>query len=163
MEKGNTQKIIWSIVAIVIVVAIIFFIVRTKNEEEPVAQNTEQSGDSALATSGSQPIVPVAKKAAVAPAEPTLTYGEALSAYAGRVMQFGLRCEVNPNTIAFKNEVKLMLDNRSPQSRTIKIGETYTIPGYGFKIITLTSTTFPKTFLVDCDGQQNVASILLQS
>lgn len=71
-------------------------------------------------------------------------------------------CQASPNNVMYKNGTSIMIDNRSPQARTIKVGSTYTIPGYGFKVVKLSSASLPVTFLMDCDKQQNVAKILLQ-
>jgi len=55
-----------------------------------------------------------------------------------------------------------MIDNRAPVARTVKVGSTFPIKAYGFKIVNLSSATLPATWYVDCDSSQNVATILIQ-
>ncbi len=92
----------------------------------------------------------------------SLTYQQALDKYKGTRLQLDKTCQASPNNMTFKNGATMMLDNRSPETRTVKVGSTYTIKPYGFRIITLSASTFPTTYLVDCNGSQNVATILVQ-
>ncbi len=94
--------------------------------------------------------------------EPKLTYQAALVKYATTRIQFDTECRATPNQNTFKVGTELMLDNRAPVSRKIKAGSVYTIPAYGFKIVKLTGTTLPSTWLIDCGASQNVATILIQ-
>jgi hypothetical protein len=56
-----------------------------------------------------------------------------------------------------------MIDNRSAQARTVKVGTTFTIKPWGFKIVVLPDVYLKtKTLLVDCGQYQNVATILVQ-
>jgi hypothetical protein len=91
-----------------------------------------------------------------------LTYGGALTIYKDYRIQFDAGCKATPSNVTYKNGTDIMLDNRAPVSRRISIGSVYGLEAYGFKIIKLTSSTLPKTFLVDCDTSQNVATILVQ-
>ncbi len=90
------------------------------------------------------------------------TYEEALLTYQNTRIQLNNNCQATPNNVTYKNNTNVMIDNRAGVARTVKIGTTLSIPAYGFKIVKLTSTTFPTTFLVDCDKSQNIATILLQ-
>ncbi len=93
-----------------------------------------------------------------------ISYANALVKYKDRRIQFDKTCQAFPNTITYNDNLGIMLDNRSPDTRTIKVGTVYTIKGYGFKIIKLAdvSLNVDKTFLVDCDARQNVATVLVQ-
>lgn len=99
---------------------------------------------------------------ATTPAAVTLSYQQALEQYKDKRIQFDNSCASTPKVVTYKDNTGIMLDNRSATTRTIKVGTAYTVKGYGFKIITLPNITTQKTFLVDCDGQQNVATILVQ-
>lgn len=92
----------------------------------------------------------------------TLSYQQALSKYANARIQLNNSCQATPNNVTYKNGTSIMLDNRSATTRTVKLGSTYSIKGYGFKIVKLESGTVPATWLMDCDGQQNVATVLIQ-
>lgn len=96
----------------------------------------------------------------------SLSYQSALELYKDnkRIQLSGADfCQASPNNVMYKNGTSIMIDNRSAQTRTVKIGGTsYSLEGYGFKIVKLSSATLPATLLMDCNQQQNVAKILLQ-
>lgn len=96
----------------------------------------------------------------------SLSYQSALELYKDnkRIQLSGADfCQASPNNVMYKNGTSIMVDNRSAQTRTVKIGGTsYSLEGYGFKIVKLSSVTLPATLLMDCNQQQNVAKILLQ-
>ena len=91
-----------------------------------------------------------------------LSYQDAVVIYKDTRIQFDANCKATPNNVTFKNGTDIMIDNRAPVARTIKIDTNYTVGAYGFKIIKLSSATLPVTWLLDCDKSQNVATILLQ-
>ena len=92
----------------------------------------------------------------------SLSYAEALKLYKDKRIQLDTDCRATPSNVTFKNNTKIMIDNRSDVSRAVKLGSTMTIKPWGFKIVTLTSNTLPATLLLDCGALQNVASILIQ-
>ena len=108
------------------------------------------------------PTVKIASKAkGTAPA--TLTYTQAVEQYAGKRIQFNQYCQGVPNYVTYQNGTNIMLDNRSGDARTIKVGATaYSLAGYGFRIVTLSSATLPATLLLSCGSAVNVGQILLQ-
>ncbi len=120
------------------------------NQEEVVAENKPATTNKP-ATGGSS-----------VSTVPDMSYSDAIKAYEGRRMQFDQSCVTSPYQHTYKNGTKIMLDNRASVSRTIKIGQTVTVPAYGYKIVTLSANTFPSTILVDCDAKQNVATIIVQ-
>jgi hypothetical protein len=133
--------------------------------------NTTENGTPAEQTAtSSNPVATttvVNKKTSVAlPNQPvSMSYQNALETYKEnkRIQLSGTNfCQANPNNVTYKNGTSIMIDNRSAQTHTIKIGSAYTIEGYGFRIIKLSSATLPVTFFMDCDVQQNIAKILLQ-
>ena len=92
-----------------------------------------------------------------------ISYTNALVKYADRRIQLDKICQAHPNTVTYKDNTGIMIDNRSPNTRTIKVGTTFTIKPYGFKIVVLPDVYLQsKTLLVDCDQSQNVATILVQ-
>jgi len=93
----------------------------------------------------------------------SMSYDDALVKYADRRIQLDTNCQAHPNNVTYKDNTGIMIDNRSPKTRTIKIGTTFTIKPYGFKIVTLPDIYLKSnSILVDCDQSQNVATILIQ-
>ena len=138
---------------------------------KPVATDTEIITPATETATSSKPVAKATTTAVkkttvpVANQPVSLSYQNALELYKDnkRIQLSGdTFCQVSPNNVMYKNGTSIMVDNRSSQTRTIKIGTTYTIEGYGFKIIKLSSATLPVTLLMDCNNQQNVAKILLQ-
>lgn len=166
MEEKN--KNMWMIAGIVlVVVAIIIFVVMRNNkdnddllenennlaQEEVVVEDDNKVGE--LDTTG--------EDTATSPAA-SISYQDALVKYKDARLQLDKTCQASPDRMTFKNGASVMLDNRSAVSRTVKVGSTYTIKPYGFRIIKLSasSSSLPVTYLVDCDKSQNVSTILLQ-
>ena len=111
------------------------------------------------------PAKTVTKKAPVSgTAQQTQAYSEVVKQYTGRHIQFGINCQAIPPQTTFKNGTVVLFDNRSGDARTIKIGDvSYSFPGYGYKILTLSNSTLPKTLNLHCGSAVNVGSILLQN
>lgn len=91
-----------------------------------------------------------------------LAYTDALKRYADKRLQINENCQITPNNVTYKNGTTFMLDNRSATSKTVKIGSTYTIPAYSFRIVTLSSAKLPATYYIDCNNQQNSGTVTLQ-
>lgn len=92
----------------------------------------------------------------------SISYANALIKYKNARLQLDATCQGSPDKMTFKNGASLMVDNRAPVARTVKVGSVFSIKAYGFKIIKLSSTTLPATWYVDCDKAQNVSTILIQ-
>ena len=92
----------------------------------------------------------------------SLSYAQALVKYKDARLQLDKVCQASPDKMTFKNNASLMVDNRAPVARTVKVGSIFPIKADGFKIIKLSSSTLPATWWVDCDKSQNVATILIQ-
>ncbi len=92
-----------------------------------------------------------------------LSYQDALALYTGRTITFDKDCRANPDhTFVFKNNTKVMINNLSPVSRTIKIEKPISVKGNGFKIINLaTSQKLPTKTVLECDTIKGVANITL--
>ncbi len=156
-NKGN----VWAIAGIVIVLvaAVIFALTKLPEAQPVVVEDTtslpegETEVESTLDTTGTPTTT----------APVTISYANALTQYKDRRIQLDTVCQAHPNTITYKDNTGIMIDNRSSKTRTVKIGTTFTIKPYGFKIFVLPNiTTAPRTILVDCDTSQNVATILVQ-
>ena len=91
------------------------------------------------------------------------SYLDALATYQGKRIQFDQYCQAIPTSLVYKNGVTLMLDNRSGDARTIKIGATaYALPGYGWRLVTLSSATLPATLSINCGSAVNVSKVVLE-
>ncbi len=161
MEKNNqqTQNWVWAVIIIVVIGVVLYFAFGNK---------TKLMGDAVTPT----PIVvtptttepeSVQDIDVSTPGAATISYTNALVKYADRRIQLDTICQAHPNTVTYKDNTGIMIDNRSPQTRTIKVGTTFTIKPWGFKILVLPDVYLKnKTILVDCDKSQNVATILIQ-
>lgn len=91
-------------------------------------------------------------------------YSELVKQYEGRRVEFDERCQMRPNDVTFKNGTVVMFDNRSPQAKTVKVGnQNYSLPAYGYRFLTMSSQTVPLSLQVGCDNVPNVGKILLQA
>src|SRR3989344_2701949 len=156
MEKNNLK--IWGliVVALVIIATVIFFVSQNKQifvtevndsaTTEP-AESVQDSDQAAGITIDASPI----------------SYANALVKYADRRIQLDKDCRAYPSNVTYKDNTGIMIDNRSPKTRTVIVGTTFTIKPYGFKIVILPDIYLKsRTILVDCDQSQNVATILVQ-
>jgi hypothetical protein len=88
------------------------------------------------------------------------TYSDLILAFKDSTLQFNSTCQVRMSTQVYKLGSEILLDNRSSFPMDIRIGtETFKLGSYGYKTIFLNN---PGQFLVDCNNQQNVATINVQ-
>jgi hypothetical protein len=92
----------------------------------------------------------------------SLSYANALVTYKSARLQLDEKCQAVPNKMTFKNNAYLMIDNRAPVARTVKVGSVFSVKAWSFKIVKLSSVKLPATWLVDCGTSQNVATVLIQ-
>ncbi|MFA5936803.1 MAG: hypothetical protein WC822_02900 [Candidatus Paceibacterota bacterium] len=159
MENKNTVLYSSLGVAIfIIIVVMMFWMVKKDKSTAPVDNSNQNVDQTALTPTEDTSIgsVHTAKNA------PSISYEEALVKYKDTRIQFDSLCRAIPNAVTYKNNISIMLDNRAPVARVVKIDSAYTVKAYGFKIIKLSSTALPITWLVDCNKSENVATILLQ-
>ena len=152
MQKTNYTT--WIVVAVVIIAVALFFVFKNKKSAVTpvVTPNDTTQSDSTQDTSEVSGI-----------GAASISYANALVKYKDRRIQFDTTCQASPNSVTYKDNTGIMLDNRSPQTRVIKVGTNYTIKPYGFKIVVLPDIYLKsKTLLVDCGASQNVATILIQ-
>lgn len=93
-----------------------------------------------------------------------ISYEQALFTYKNSRLQLSNNdtCSPIPAKMSLINDSKIMIDNRSPHTRIIDIGSKHTIHGYDFEIINVKSNILPIEILVDCNEQQNIATIYVQ-
>jgi hypothetical protein len=154
---NNKSLWIWVIIIVVIAIGLVFWsTMKSSTTVAPVAQNDTTS----------PAIVPTEDTSAgsidVGAGAVTIAYADALIKYKGARLQIEQACQASPDKMTFKNNAYMMVDNRASVAHTIKIGSTFSIKAYGFKIIQLSSAKLPVTWLVDCDSSQNVSSILIE-
>jgi len=137
-------------VELVVVLALIGLGLWSLRTSPPTAVNTVEDTTPAGGTSatGSSPA--------------QLSYAQALVKFKDARLQLNDSCQASPNNMTFKNNSLLMIDNRAAVARTVKVGSTFSVKGYGFEIVKLTSATLPATWYVDCGTSQNVATIYIQ-
>ena len=107
-----------------------------------------------------------AKKSAAPTSVPTSLrpYGDLVKEYEGKRIQFDERCQMVPSNSTYKNGTNIMLDNRSSNPVSVKVGTaSYSLIGYGYQIINLSSSSLPKEMTVSCGTAGNVGKILLQA
>ena len=155
------------VVLVVIVVAVVVFFVKRNNEmavapaDTTVLITATTTTDTTDANAPAESVQDTTPAVGVAPV--TISYANALVQYADRRIQLDGTCQARPHQVTYKDNTGIMIDNRSPLTRTITVGTTFTIKPYGFRIVTLPDVYLKnKTLLVDCDGYKNVATILVQ-
>lgn len=148
MNKIGKGKIWISLIVIIILGLVILFVDKSKNKEvakTPVLEE-KKTTTTVKKTTTSAPTGAV-----------SLSYAQALEKYSGSRIQINSSCQFAPASAVYKVGTNVMLDNRSDASKSVLFnGTRYTIPGYGFKVVTLSTA---KTFQVDCGSYQNVATI----
>ena len=171
VSKGNSSMWIWIGVVVLVVIIALFLALKKTDDMALVGDNSALENQSEELPPKADQTNPVedtsAESVNAAPGAVSISYADALVKYKDRRFQFttntGVCAVSKPNSVTYKDNTGLMLDNRSRDSLTIKIGDTYTVKPYGFKIITLPDVYLKaQTLLVDCNKQQNVATVLVQ-
>ncbi len=150
----------WIIVISLVVIAIVAF---KFSQKQRVAE--EGVGNNPVISS---PVVsrPVISSTVIASgsAKQTTTYTQLVSDYADRRIQFDMRCQAIPASTTYKNNTKIMFDNRSGDARVITIGGVkYDFTGYGYKILNISGKSLPASISFDCGAAVNVGNILIQN
>ncbi len=159
MDKNNKNLWISAAVIVLVIAGLIYWSIANDNSpEEELTQNTSPTGEVESTEDTSEGSVNTRASFGAA----TLSYQKALIQYEGARLQLDTTCQGTPDNMTFKNGTNIMIDNRSPHSRTVRVGSTFSIKPWGFKIVKLSSSILPATWLVDCDQSQNVATILIQ-
>jgi len=151
-----TKKTFWLIVVVIILI-ILGWMIFNKNESIPgSSENTISPTPTAS--------VAVKKPATVKPktnADDSLTYADALKAYGDKRVQFDGICQATPYQFTIRNGAKIMLDNRASNGKIIKMeNQTYNLTGYGFKVVTISSSKpMPYDITVSCSTTDTKSSI----
>lgn len=147
-KSHSTMYVVMGIVAVLIIIGLVLW-KKSNQESMPVAENNTTEVTPGEGVNEVEPTSP----------ERSLTYTQAVEKYKGKIIQFTADCQASPDRQVFKQGTSIMLDNRASKALTVKVGSTYTLGKYAFRIITLNSTG---TFLVDCGTSQNVATVIVQ-
>jgi hypothetical protein len=162
MENKNKNVWIWVVIIVIVAIVLVFWAMSGGSAPAPAYAPVAQNNNSAtIPPVDSTEDLSVGSVNAGAPAA-TIAYADALVKYKNARLQLDETCQASPDKMSFKNNALLMVDNRAPVARTVHIGSVFPIKAYGFKIVKLSSTTLPATWLVDCDTSQNVSSILIE-
>jgi hypothetical protein len=162
------KKILWGVLAVIVIGAL--WLANDKSGSNVYKDTLNYLGDSSKATPsammtakpGATKTVTTKPKTSTAPS--SMSYTDALKAYAGRIIQFDSSCQAHPVAATFKSGTSVMLDNRSSSARTVSIdGTSYSLAANGFRIITLSSASLPRTLQVNCGSSVNVMNLLLQA
>ncbi|TSC90938.1 MAG: hypothetical protein G01um10142_188 [Parcubacteria group bacterium Gr01-1014_2] len=154
----------WVVLAVIIVVALVVWnLWEFKGQEK--AMQTPQATVSLLPQSGGSTLGGSTSGGGTSFTQTQIqTYSVAVAQYEGRRIQFDERCQAEPVEVTYKNGTSIMIDNRSPQEKTIKVGDqSYNLPAYGYRILTLSSSTLPNSLSLNCGNAVNVGRILLQA
>jgi cytoskeletal protein RodZ len=160
MENKNRNLWIWIVVVVIVLIGVVMW--ATNSSAPTVTNNNTPTADqtNALEVQSTEDLS-IGSVDVGAPAA-SLSYSQALVKYKDARLQLDKVCQASPDKMTFKNNALLMVDNRAPVARTVRVGSVFPIKAYGFKIVKLTSTTLPVTWKVDCDASQNVSSILIE-
>ncbi|OGI67505.1 hypothetical protein A2823_02060 [Candidatus Nomurabacteria bacterium RIFCSPHIGHO2_01_FULL_41_91] len=146
------NKNLWIGLVVVLIVVVVFWFVGKSSvpvvvDDNAIVDSTEDTSEGSVNVG--------------APAA-SISYANALVKYKDARIQLEKTCQASPDKGTFKNGTNIMIDNRAPVARTVKVGSVFPIKAYGFKIVNLSSSNLPATWYVDCDKSQNVATILIQ-
>jgi hypothetical protein len=156
------NKLAWGIVLVFILVGWWVFIRNNSAEDAIVTSSPTPSQSVSPSPSASLAAIPTSGVGSRPGGVMPKTYQDALDRYAGARFQFDALCQTEPNASSYKNGATIMLDNRSGDARTISIGGApYNLPGYGWRIVMLSSSKLPTTIFLNCGAAKNVAQIQL--
>lgn len=160
IKKKNIYMIITVVVIIIITIIVLSALSNApKNNKQasPPSANTQQQ------TPVTQPI-----KTSQQLIQQALSYQDALKIYQGKRFQFSSTktgaCFVTPNISTFKNNTKIMLDNREAKQITVYLnGVAHVMSALSFKIITLSATKpLPQEVKIDCQNNYSIGKLTIQ-
>ncbi len=152
------KKIWWIVLAAVIVVGA-WWVYSNKTNLSGLVDQNKLSPSPVAGTV----VKTVAKKSATTPT-PSGNYTALVKEYEDRRIQFDERCQITPQSPTYKNGTSVMLDNRSASAKSVMVGGTkYDLVAYGYRIVTLSSSSLPKSLAISCGSSGNVGSVLLQA
>ena len=149
---------VWVVAVLIVIVGLYFWM-------NGGPSSTEETDSTPTPSASATPVnqAPTTKNSTPAPTSAG-DYTTLVKEYEGRRIQFGERCQPSPSSATYKTGDRIMLDNRSTTTRVVSVGgSSYTLPGYGFQIVTLTGTSLPQEIKIGCDSIEEVGKILLQA
>lgn len=157
------MKHLWYVIGVLAALVALAIIVRGPGE--PVVLDTTASPEPTVQVSVSATPTPkTVYKPRATPKPPEPTYGEVAQLYEGRRIQFDVFCQAFPVESTFTDGTQVLLDNRSPDDRVVAIGGIqHGLRGYGWKVVTMTSTELPATLAADCGTAKNVGKIVIEA
>ena len=163
-KKNSSTLVLIIVIAIIAIVAIVYSQGVNKNYQsfdQIINPPTEQTTTQTTPEPEPESVGEQTSGASVQPV--SISYNDALTTYAGRIIQLDSICQAHPTAVTYKDNTGIMIDNRSPYTRTVTVGTTFTIKPYGFKIVVLPDVYLKlKTLFVACDKSQNVATVIVQ-
>lgn len=158
----HTQRI-WYVIGVLAVLVVLAIVVRGGREPQALETPTPTPQPEAVVATPTPTPKPASKvRASVKPPSPT--YAEVAQQYTGRRVQFDVYCQVFPVENTFIEGTEVLLDNRSPDDRVVSLGGIqHGLRGYGWKVVTMTSTEWPATLAIDCGTAKNVGKIVIEA
>lgn len=159
----NSTLVIGAVVILAVIV--IFVIVGGRSDTVVMVSPTVSTSSSTSVSASPSSSAKVAPRVSSSPSvAQNLSYNQALDKYGSTTrIQFGMYCDATPNRMVIKTGTTIMLDNRAGEARTISLDTNkYLLAGYGFKLVSLTSTVPTRTIIIDCGSAQNVGQIIVQ-
>ena len=154
----------WMIVIVVLVAVVALFFLTKKPKVVYDLFNPYPAVDSTLNQSVVEEGISVSAVVGSGTANQTIKYTQLVKDYEGRRIQFDINCQAIPANTTYKNNTKIMFDNRSGDARTFVIGGVkYNFPGYGYKILNISGSNLPAKVSFNCGSAVNVGSILIQN
>src|SRR5690349_2391661 len=131
----NSKKNLWISVGVVVVLVLLVWWFAARKSSDDVSSGAQTGSEEVDSTEDTT-------EGSVNPASaPALTYQQALLKYKDARIQLDKSCQAHPSQVTYKNGTSVMLDNRANVARTVKLGSTFSIKAYGFKIVKLQSAT----------------------
>ena len=159
LKENKNLMISIAIILVIIVLGLVFS--KDKNTEKDNSDN--KSDDSSVVDENTESPKPYIGSNPKSAPVPRLSYEDALIKYSSSRIQFGDTCIATPFMSTYKNNTKIMLDNRSGESKTFVVGSiSHFVPAYDYTLVTLAYSNLPQTIYIDCGKQLNVATILVQ-
>lgn len=154
-----------SVVVLAVVVGVVYVYFRQPQMSDKSSDQTADETASYVAQSVIESGVGARVGAVVVSgsANQTVKYTQLVKEYEGRRIQFDMTCQATPPNTTYKNNTKILFDNRSGDARVITIGGVqYNFPGYGYKVLNISGAKLPAKVSFDCGAAINVGSILIQ-
>lgn len=151
----DKKQIIQIIVSVLVVVFIVVIVIHFKSKG--VGNTIPVPVDTTITTE--LPVKSIKKTS-----EKPLSYEQAKKLAGGYRLQFNATCSSKPSRLVVPNGKEVLFDNRSDKTLDIIIeGAHLKIKPYSYIMKTFSyKKDLPKTILVDCNGQQNIAKLTIE-